>query len=163
MSVDLTPSERVLVRVFLDETAELIRKAIREKNVSGFAPPNASGRLAASVKVEDTAAGGMVTANSYLEQVIYGRGPGKFPPISAIESWIKDKGINTNIPVRSLAFLIARRIAEEGTATFRKFKGQDSGLLSEALADERYTALLDALGNELEARFSSEIIRRFAA
>jgi hypothetical protein len=162
MNADLSPAERVALRVFLDESAELIRKAIREKNVSGFGPPNASGRTAASVEVVDTAKGGQVLADKALQYIIYGRGPGKFPPVQAIRDWIRDKGIKTDLPVNSLAFLIARKIANEGSATYRKYKGQDSGLLSEAMDDSRFDMFMDKLGDDLEVRFMSGIIRRFA-
>ena len=165
MSADLTPSERVAVRVFLDETAELVRKAIREKNVSGFGPSNASGRLAASVEVRPTDKGGQVVANKYIEQLVYGRGPtqkqGQGELRAAIRRWIDDKGINSDIPKDSLAFLIARKIHREGTALYRRTGGQDSGLLDEALNEQRIIALLDGLGSELEARITSEVMRTF--
>lgn len=57
----------------------------------------------------------------YWEYIEYGRRPGKMPPISAIENWIRVKPIipdsqNGKVPdTRQLAFLIARKIGEEGT------------------------------------------------
>ena len=58
----------------------------------------------------------------YTEQLIFGRRPGKFPPIAAIEKWIMDKGITLEgkITASSLAFLIARKIAKEGTKYFQQ-------------------------------------------
>lgn len=57
------------------------------------------------------------------------RGPGKAPPVAAIERWIKRRGISPtktaktgrvtrdNKGARSMAFAIARKIAREGTTT----------------------------------------------
>lgn len=58
----------------------------------------------------------------YWYYVEYGRRPGKQPPIDAMEAWINKTGMvpypdeNGKTPsVRSLAFLIARKIGREGT------------------------------------------------
>jgi hypothetical protein len=47
-----------------------------------------------------------------------GRAAGKMPPIKAIEEWLKAKGIQPlekAMKISSLAYLIARKIAREGT------------------------------------------------
>jgi len=56
-----------------------------------------------------------------------GRGKGGFPPVAAIEQWIKDKGIplrdlgsgrfatKTSTKIKQVAYLIGRKIAEKGT------------------------------------------------
>ena len=56
-----------------------------------------------------------------------GRKPGGFPPLSIIEQWVKDKGLQirdittgrfrrkTPTTTKQVAFLIARKIAEKGT------------------------------------------------
>jgi hypothetical protein len=57
----------------------------------------------------------------YWKYVEYGRGPGKRPPIDAIENWVRIKPVvpdsrNGRIPnSRQLAFMIARKIGNEGT------------------------------------------------
>lgn len=51
-------------------------------------------------------------------EYLAGRRAGKMPPIEAIEKWLNTKGIKPiedNMKVSTLAFLIARKIAEEGT------------------------------------------------
>ena len=57
----------------------------------------------------------------YWKYVEYGRRPGKWPPLSAIERWIRIKPIvpraygGRRVPTtKSLAFLIARKIGTEG-------------------------------------------------
>lgn len=44
-----------------------------------------------------------------------GRKSGKFPPVDKIQEWVK-RNITTDLPrVKSLSFLIGRKISEEGT------------------------------------------------
>lgn len=54
---------------------------------------------------------------SYAQYIEYGRGPGRFPPIQAIENWITVKHIvpRTDYSVKQVSYLIARKIAREGT------------------------------------------------
>lgn len=55
-----------------------------------------------------------------LQYIENGRGPGKFPPPTAIEDWIVRKNIlpreqNGHLPtIKQLSFLIGRKIAEQG-------------------------------------------------
>lgn len=103
---------------------------------------NASRNLAQSVKYEvvsgDRWVGVDISLAEYWKYVEYGRKAGKFPPLSNIEEWIKVKGITPmtrtqasvkrwtsytgelrrndgRIPgIKSLAYLIGRKIAKEG-------------------------------------------------
>ena len=84
-----------------------------------------------------------IYAEHYTEQLVYGRKPGKFPPIKAIEQWIIDKGISTigkNIKISSLAFLIARKIAKEGT---KYYKDGGTDLVSSVVTAERIQSIID--------------------
>lgn len=158
----LSPSEAVLVRTFAEQTAELVRKAIREKDVTGYGPSNASGKLVNSVEIEYHDSGFRILAEHYVYYLIYGRKPGRFPNITAIRSWIQDRGIKSELPINSLAYLIARKIAEEGSSVWRRYKGADSGLLDDALSDERIDAFLEQFGDEIVSRVRSEVMVTFA-
>lgn len=79
----------------------------------------ASGRSASSLKEVTEPTGGKLFGRAYFHFQKFGRRPGKFPPIDAILNWIKDKGIRSDIPEKSLAYLIARKIARLGTDIFR--------------------------------------------
>ena len=158
----LSPSEAVLVRTFAEQTAELVRKAIREKDVTGYGPSNASGKLVNSVEIEYHDSGFRILAEHYVYYLIYGRKPGRFPNITAIRSWIQDRGIKSELPINSLAYLIARKIAEEGSSVWRRYKGADSGLLDDALSDERIDAFLEQFGDEIVSRVRSEVLVTFA-
>lgn len=77
----------------------------------------ASGKWAESLDSEVIGNKGVITGESYTEQLEYGRSAGGFPPIEQIEQWIQDKGIlaiDADITLKSLAFLIARKIARQG-------------------------------------------------
>lgn len=82
----------------------------------------ASGRLLNSLDyfVLETVDGYLIeiVGENYLTYVDSGRSPGKFPPIQDIMNWINDKGITPNTPMsdEQLAFLIGRKIAEDGIA-----------------------------------------------
>lgn len=81
--------------------------------------------------------------NNYTEQLVLGRKPGKFPPIKAIEKWIYDKGIRAvgkEISISSLAFLIARKISQEGTKIYQK-GGTD--LIESVITPERIQRIIN--------------------
>lgn len=99
---------------------EQYREQIANKNAF------ASGRLFDSVKsiieTDDKAFEVSLSLEEYWKYVEEGRGPGKFPPLDKIEEWIRIKPVapypdsQGRVPtVKQLAFLIGRKIAEEGT------------------------------------------------
>ena len=74
-----------------------------------------------------------VSLADYWKYIEYGRRPGKMPPVSAIENWIKVKHIiphsmqlksgKTVIPtIPQLSFLIARKIGRDGIQPRPLFK-----------------------------------------
>jgi hypothetical protein len=85
-----------------------------------------SGRSAQSLRSVTEPTGGKLFGKDYFHFQKVGRRPGRFPPIDAILQWITDKGIRSDIPIKSLAYLIARKIAQSGTRIFqRKSQGLD--------------------------------------
>jgi hypothetical protein len=99
--------------------------------------PEASGRLVQSARYEVKLGDRVYEVGLWLEDywryVEKGRKAGKFPPIDRIREWIRVKPViprphNGRVPTeKQLAFLIARKIAREGT------EGQ--GVLERALED----------------------------
>jgi hypothetical protein len=76
----------------------------------------------------------------------------KFPPISAIKQWIEDKGIIAeDISQNSLAFLIARKIKNEG------YKGKPT--VASVLTYEWIEELLRAVGVLFTGDLKSEVIQ----
>jgi hypothetical protein len=145
-------TKEVLSKEFEDLKDDLI-KAYDAKKM------RASGKWADSLEVIAAENTVKLMGENYSEQLEHGRAPGRFPPIQAIKQWIIDKGIFTqvlqNISVSSLAFLIARKIAQEG------WKRQGQGgveLISEVVTDERIQKIIDEVGAVEAVRITSEII-----
>jgi hypothetical protein len=119
----------------------------------------ASGKFAESLEVKVNGLTAQLWGESYAQQLETGRRAGKFPNISAIEQWIKDKGIANRIQgeisITSLAFLIARKIAQRG------WKREEYGgveLISEVVTDVRIQKIIDEVGVEQAMIYSTEII-----
>lgn len=84
-----------------------------------------------------------------------GRKAGKFPPRNAILDWINQKGIVAEgISNNSLAFLIARKIAREGTKV-------RPGLISDVLTQDRINKLIQDIGVFYTAQIKSDVIKTF--
>lgn len=103
---------------------------------------------------------GIIYGAPYTEQLVNGRAPGKFPPIGAIASWIIDKGIaslNDKISVSSLAFLIARKIAREGT---NYFKQGGTDLIEAVITPERIQSIIDKVTEFYISDFTIGVTRQ---
>lgn len=119
----------------------------------------ASGKFAESLEVKVTGLTAQLWGEDYTQQLETGRKSGKFPPINAIEQWIKDKGIANRIEgqisISSLAFLIARKIAKEGWKR-EQYGGVE--LISSVITDERIQKIIDEVGAEQAMIYKTEII-----
>lgn len=119
----------------------------------------ASGEWSESVELIAKGSSGIIMANDYTWYMEHGRKPGKFPPIMAIEKWINDKGIPvTDISVSSLAFIIARKIAKEGT---KYFQMGGSNFVDSVVTAERIQKIIDRLSRFQIGEFQSQIIEQF--
>ena len=134
--------EEVLAKEFESIRVDLI-KAYENKKMKS------SGRWANSLEVEITSTETIYTAKilgeRYTEQLVFGRKPGTFPPIKAIEQWIKDKGIQpieANLKISTLAFLIARKITREGT---KYFKQGGTDLVSSVVTPKRIQDIINKI------------------
>ncbi len=119
----------------------------------------ASGKFAETLEVKVQGLTAQLWGEDYSQQLETGRKSGRFPPIDAIEQWIKDKGIANKIQgqisISSLAFLIARKIANEG------WKRQEYGgveLISSVVTDERIQKIIDEVGAEQAMIYTTDII-----
>ena len=143
-------SEEIIQKEFESLKADLI-KAYDAKGM------RASGKWADSLEVISSPLNGAIMGLDYSQQLETGRRAGKFPPIKDIEQWIRDKGIiPVDITVKSLAFLIARKIAREG------WKRENNGgveLISEVVTDERMQSIIDKVGEVVIFEFSTDIIK----
>lgn len=162
-SVDRLISNEILQNFLatLDEYAqraeELYKRKLTDKGI------NASYKLLNSVETVVRRNDDTFTVTINLEPYWYyvenGRGPGKFPPVSKILEWVRIKPVipysdsRGRLPTEEqLAFLISRKIAEQGT--------EGRKVLYETV-EELNNYYLPLLKQSLErdfARFESEIV-----
>lgn len=113
------------------------------------------------IEVNDTE--GKLWAAHYFKYLVVGRGPGKAPPPDAMEKFVRDnpdileeaRAVWRSINERSLAFLIGRKIAREGTDIFT---GKKPGIDLQGMID---AATPDFLERVAYAQASATINRMF--
>jgi len=122
---------------------------------------NASGQFERELENKTSGLTGLLVGSHYTEQLVNGRPPGKFPPIKMIEAWVRVKPIRQigeRISVSSLAFLIARKIAREGTEIYKK---GGSDLISSVITPERIQRIIDKVTRFNVQSFTSEVSNIF--
>ena len=119
-----------------------------------------SGKWADSLEVVSSENNVKLLGEEYSQQLETGRQHGRFPPIADIKKWIIEKGVFTSalqtISISSLAFLIARKIANSGWKRER-FGGVE--LISTIITDERMQKIIDEVGAVETFKISTEIIK----
>lgn len=114
---------------------------------------NASGDLADSVRFEVVGTSLRVYANNYIYYLMFGRKPGKRPPREVIVKWIQDKGIQSDIPVNSLAFLIQRAIGNSGTTLYPTGSTLLSDIMNQELINDLKSDLFQEIVDEAVSSF----------
>jgi len=104
------------------------------------------GKWIDSLEVEIGEEKAVLIGADYTEQLEFGRNKGKFPPISMIKEWILNKRLKFDIPISSLAFLIARKISKKGYQR-EKFGGVE--LVSLVLTERRIDSIIKRIGNQM--------------
>lgn len=86
----------------------------------------ASGRTRDSIRVERTEDGGILWGRQAFGVLETGRKPGRVPKgfYHIIRQWVDDKGIRVPNP-DSFSYLVARKIAREGTEMYRTGQKKD--------------------------------------
>ena len=133
------------------ELTDRLVKDIQTKRVTKYGAVNASGRLAKSVRYDVKNSTLTVYAEQYIGALEFGRKSGKKPPRDVIRKWIDEKGIIPNgISKDSLAFLIQRKIGEEGTTIWQQ-GGSDlvSGIFNDALTKEIENDFYNLIASEV--------------
>lgn len=118
----------------------------------------ASGKFADELEAKVSPNNAILFGEHYAQQLETGRKAGKFPPIKAIEQWIYDKGldqtIDGNITVKSLAFLIARKISRHGWD-----RDGDVNLISEVITEKRIDQIIKRVGEYTVLELTTDIIK----
>lgn len=141
---------------YAEKSEELYKRKLTDKGI------NASYKLLNSVETVVRRNDDEFTVSINLEPYWYyvenGRGPGKFPPVSKILDWIRIKPVipysdsRGRLPTEEqLAFLISRKISEQGT--------EPKHILAETVSElnNYYLPLLQQALDRDFARFESEI------
>ena len=128
----------------------------------------ASGKTKDSLNSEITENRYKLYGRAFIGALEFGRKPtsngGNGSLKSAIEQWIRDKGIipNDGISTKSLAFLIARKIHREGNLLFRSgrnFQGQSkpTQIINGVINDGRIGALSKSILLHLQSQVKIEL------
>lgn len=143
----------------LSGVIQAILSGFAERTISGIRSkiPNVTGKMADSLGYRIDSQGLTIFSTEKFFTVLEtGRKPGKRPPISVIEEWVKNKPIASDINPKSLAFLIARKIGEEGSLLYRQ--GGNSGVISDFINE---TKIQEDLINLLTDSFRDYVINEF--
>ena len=158
----LSPNEQILLRTFAEQTKADIQHAIKTKRITKFGAVNSSGRLHDSVEIIYTDNGFKILANGYIEGLIDGIAPGQSTATNlGIKSWIQEKPVSANIPTNTLAYLIVRSISKKGNMVWRTHKGQNSGLLEDALKQSKFDSFVDIIASKAVEGLTDNIVTAF--
>ena len=111
---------------------------------------NASGKTSKSLEIVMSDNGGALMGRSFFAVLETGRKAGKVPKNfrQIIEKWATDKGLTFETPakLRSFSYLVARKIAAEGTKQYRT--GRRTDVFTDAI-NETVTSIQNQLGSEV--------------
>lgn len=149
-----------------DETLKIVSdglQGLRQRIIANHeaAGQVASGRTRDSLKVEMTGEGGILWGRQAFGVLETGRKPGKVPRgfYGIILKWVKDKGIQVGNP-KSFAYLVARKIANEGTRLYRSGQKEDiySTEVEKTVQDisERIAGIFNTEVEHINLNFSNE-------
>lgn len=159
----------------MGEDEKLLRKIaeslkafiVTEQKARGI---TASGRSAQSLRVESSPVSAELYGLHYFLQQEKGRGPTQNPEANTptlrerILAWIDEKGIKPfDIKKESLAFIISRKIHEEGTRLHRKISGSESNSAQPVGIEEGINNVIRKFKPELQKQtvvsLTSDIIK----
>ena len=132
--------------------ADIIKQELTECHKSITANHIAAGQLATGktsnmFEVKGVSiTGGQLWGFPFYQVWETGRKAGKMPPSSALLPWVQARFGVSGSEARSLAFLIARKIGEEGSALYRKGGRKD---IFTPPFEKLYESLPDKLGDLL--------------
>lgn len=150
-------------KIFSDELEKLKNDLIDKHNELKM---RASGdwEQTLEVEVKQSTGGlkGIIKGLDYSTYMQRGRAGGAMPPLQAIEQWIINKGLKPledKMKTSSLAFLIARKIAREGTKRFQA--GGTPPFIEAVITPERVQQIVDKVGYEYLSAITSDILNLF--
>lgn len=167
----MLPITEQIIRQQFESMIARIQDNIRNKPVTKFGAANASGRTAASLSYEIDDKSARIYGAGHIFALEFGRGPttgggsGTGSLKDRIRVWIDEKGITPNpgpngrpVSKDSLAFLIARKIHNEGTILHKQ--GGNSGILTDVINEQTTGQLSEALFYEFEQIITSILLTK---
>jgi hypothetical protein len=149
-------TDKGIIFKFIDGLRTDIIQDLRDKDLS-------EGDLNMVNNSEDD--GGELLGDAHYYFLVHGRKPGKQPPMDDILGWLEKKGIapDGEISIRSLAFLIARKIGKLGTDIFL---GRRPALALDQIIEINQAAFTEDLTEkyfeEFKEIFSTQLKKVFA-
>lgn len=140
----------------IDETMQWIVSDILIPHFMGLGL-NASGEWVQNLNTRVEGDVGIINGRKYTEQLVWGRKPGKRPPISALEKWVQVKLGLSGKQALGAAFAIANKIAKEGTEIY---KNNGTDLLEVLNKPENIKRINEYLGNRLKTEATLFIQRQ---
>lgn len=115
-----------------------------------------------SFRVEVDELGGTMYAAHYFKYLIYGRGPGKAPPVDSMLAWVQGnpdvleraKQVFKYITEKGLAYIVGQKIAREGTDIY---SGKKPGIDLLGVMDESMPELLKQLQRNEVVRIATDL------
>lgn len=142
-----------IIQDWLNETQDLM--VVKYDQLGFRASGDWEKSLTSQVQQTQTGFHATIEGANYTYWMENGRKAGKFPPRAAILEWIEQKNIVAEgITKNSLAFLIARKIAREGTKV-------RPGIVSDVLTQDRINKLIQDIGVFYTAQIKSDVIKTF--
>jgi len=147
-----------VLRIVGNELEELRKRIIARHEAAGQV---ASGRTRDSLRMEITEGRGVLLGRQAFGVLEIGRKSGKVPKgfYKIIEQWMEDKGIKVERP-KSFSYLVARKIANEGTLLYRSGQSEDiySSEVEKTIEDimERLVGIFDMEVEHINLNFNDE-------
>lgn len=137
------------IRKIVDEELNALRQRIIDNHLK--AGQKASGKTIASLRVEADDNGGVLYGRKAFGTLEKGRRGGRVPKgfYQIIYQWMQDKGIRVERP-KSFAYLVARKIAREGTKLYRQ-GGRDD------IYSNEIPKAVDNIGDKIVGSFGMEV------
>ncbi len=139
----------VIFQSFAEQTVKGIQTNIRTKRVTKFGAMSNTDLAARSLSYRLTETGFEIfvsgKAIAYFDTLETGRKPGKAPPRSALKEWVLLRNLPSKwkMSADSAAFLVARKISQQGTTVFEQ--GGNTGIIKDWISEARIKELRESV------------------